>query len=119
MQSIRQWPVRNGISLFARIDTKPIEQLSECRRIDYISLSHQIPAADAPAIFRPAAFQTCVNRGSCFAIIANCLIPYLHPCHRHSSIVIQTVHVANTDLLALLASPAVFFERGRERREAQ
>jgi len=89
MQSILQWPVRNSLSLFVGIDTKSIEQLSERRWIDYISLNHQIPAADAQAIFRPAALQTCVNGGRRFAITADGLVAQVHFGHWHLSIVIE------------------------------
>ncbi len=89
MQSILHWPVRNSLSLFVGIDTKSIEQLSERRWIDSISLNHQIPAADAQAIVRSAALQTCVNDGRRFAIIADGLVAQLHFGHRHLSIVME------------------------------
>jgi hypothetical protein len=89
MQSILQLPIRNGLCLFVGIDAKSIEQLSERRWINCISLSHQIPAAGAQAIFRPAALQTSVNGCRRFAIIADDLVAHVHIGHRHLSILIE------------------------------
>jgi hypothetical protein len=49
-------PVLEHLALFVRIDAELIKQRSERIRIDQISLSHEILADDASALFSEAVF---------------------------------------------------------------